>query len=313
MDAPPAFADAETRLWKNESVLPDQRFITLASGPTVRVQAVGEGPPVLFVHGAMNGGTSWASLMSRLPGFRCIALDRPGCGLSEPIEGGAVRAKTDTVKAYADDLIPDVLDALELERAAVVATSFGGLFAFRAAAAHPDRIARIVELSWAMGAPMEKVTLSLRMSAMPGMRRLMPKLPMTRGAVRMLLRQIGLRRALANGRFSDDMVEWFFVMLRDTDTMVNELNSTPDVFTPVAGLNRDMLLTDDELARITMPVHFVWGGEDPNGGAGVAREFAARFPAATLDLLEEAGHAPWIDEPDVCATLISGFLSEGSR
>ena len=277
------------------------------------MQETGEGPPVLFVHGGMNGGTSWSSLMARLPGFRCIALDRPGCGLSEPIGGDAGSAELDAVKAYADRLVPDVLDALELERASVVATSLGGFFTFRSAAAHPERFERIIELSWSMGAPMDKVTISLRMSAIPGMRRLMPKLPITRGMVRMLLRQIGLRRALANGRFSDDMVEWFYVMLRDTDTMTNEVNSSPDAFTLIGGLNREMLLTDDEISRITMPVHFVWGGEDPNGGEQVARAFSARFPDSSLDLIDEAGHAPWIDEPDRCAALITEFLSGPGR
>ena len=310
MDASPAFVAAERRLWETEGLTPEERFVTLSGGPTVRVQETGDGPPVLFVHGAMNGGTSWSSLMSRLPGFRCIALDRPGCGLSEPVGGEAGTAELGAVKAYADRLVPDVLDALDLDRASVVATSFGGFFAFRGAAAHPGRFERIVELSWSVGAPMDTVPLSLRMSAIPVMRRLMPKLPLTRGVVRMLLRQIGLKRAIANGRFTDDMVEWFFLMLRDTDTMTNEIDSTPDVFTPIAGLKREMLLTDAELARVTMPVLFVWGEEDPNGGASVARSFAARFPDATLDLLDEAGHAPWIDEPDLCATRIAAFLAD---
>lgn len=281
--------------------------MTLASGVIVRVQEWGDGPPVLFVHGAMNGGTSWANQLSRLSGFRCIAIDRPGCGMSEPARGDLTQL--DAVKAYADNLIPSVLDALALERASVVATSFGALFAFRGAAAHPDRIEQILEFSWSVGAPMERVTISLRLGAMPGMKQLMGRMPLTRGIVRTLLRQIGLKRAIANGRFSADMVEWFYVMLSDTDTMRNEIRSTPDIFTPIAGLNQDVLLTDDELSRLTMPVQFVWGAEDPNGGEAVARTFAARFPEASLVMLDEAGHAPWIDEPDRCAAIAQHFLS----
>lgn len=305
----PRIAAAEAVLWARAGVAPSERFVTLATGPRVRVQAVGEGPPVLFVHGAINGGTSWSELIGRLRGFRCLAIDRPGCGLSEPVRGAAGLAEVDAVKAYADRLIPDVLDALGLERASVVATSFGGLFAFRGAAAHPDRIDRITEFSWPMGAPMDKVTLSLRLGAVPGMRRLMPRMPLTRPVLRAMLRQIGLRRALANGRFSDEMLDWFLALLRETDTLANELRSTPGVITPVAGLNRDMLLTDAELERVTMPVQFLWGAEDPNGGPEVARSFASRLPDSRLVVLDEAGHAPWIDEPDRCASLLAGFLS----
>jgi len=304
----PRIAAAEAVLWARAGVAPSERFVTLATGPRVRVQAVGEGPPVLFVHGAINGGTSWSELIGRLRGFRCLAIDRPGCGLSEPVRGAAGLAEVDAVKAYADRLIPDVLDALGLERASVVATSFGGLFAFRGAAAHPDRIDRITEFSWPMGAPMDKVTLSLRLGAVPGMRRLMPRMPLTRPVLRAMLRQIGLRRALANGRFSDEMLDWFLALLRHTDTMANELRSTPGVITPVAGLNRDMLLTDAELGRVTMPVQLLWGAEDPNGGREIADSFASRLPDARLVMLDEAGHAPWIDEPDRCAALVAGFL-----
>ncbi len=303
------FAAVEAVLWARAGVAPTEHFVTLASGPRVRVQDVGEGPPVVFVHGAMNGGTSWFELIGRLPGFRCLAIDRPGCGLSEPVLGAAGLAEVGAVKAYADRLIPEVLDALGIKRAAVVATSFGGLFAFRGAAAHPDRIERITEFSWPMGAPMDKVTMSLRLGAVPGMRRLMPRIPMARPALRAMLRQIGLRRALATGKFSDEMLDWFLALLHDTDTMANELRSTPGVITPIAGLNRAMLLTDAELGRVTMPVQLLWGDEDPNGGLDIARSFASRLPDSRLVMLDRAGHAPWIDEPDRCATLLAGFLS----
>jgi len=309
VDVTPRYAAAERKLWATAGVQPTVRFLTLASGPTVRVQEVGEGPPVVFVHGGMNNGTSWSNLIGLLPGFRCIALDRPGCGFSAPIAGAAGLADPDAVKAYADSLIVDVLDALEIDRATVIATSFGGFFAFRGASAHPDRFERLVELSWSMGVPMEKVVLSLRAGAVPGARQLMAKMPVSRGVVRMLLRQIGLKRALANGRFSNDMVEWFYLSLRDTDTMANEVRSTPAVFTPIAGLNQEMLLTDTELAAIEAPVLFIWGAEDPNGGEKVARDFADRFADSRLHILDEAGHAPWIDEPQLCADLILSFFA----
>ena len=92
----------------------------------------------MFVHGVNNGATSWAPLAARLAGFRCILLDRPGCGLSEPIP-----RRVDTLErfaTYAETLIVDVLDALELPTAHVVGTSLGGYHTLRTAAAHPERL-----------------------------------------------------------------------------------------------------------------------------------------------------------------------------
>ncbi len=302
------FREAEGRLWHSVGVVPQERRVQLRTGENVRVQETGGGPPVLFVHGASNAGTSWMSLMAALHGFRCIALDRPGCGLSDPIAGGPLH-DIDAVESYADALLSDVLDALELPSAHVVATSYGGYFAFRGAAAHPDRVDRLVELSWPMGAPMDRVAPSMRLAALPGMQALTTRLPVTRSMVKALLRQIGLKRAIDTGRFDDDMIDWYLLLLRDTDTMGNDVRSSPKMITPLRGLNERVLLTDELLARVTMPVLFLWGDEDPNGGESVARSFAPRFPDARLEIIPEAGHAPWIDELDLCATRIQAFLT----
>jgi 2-hydroxy-6-oxonona-2,4-dienedioate hydrolase len=289
-------------------VSPLQRQVRLRSGGIVRVQEVGEGHPVLFVHGVSNAGTSWMSLIAGLEGFRCIALDRPGCGLSEPIAGGPL-SDIDAVESYADTLLRDVLDGLELPSAHVVATSYGGYFAFRGAAADPIRVDRIVEFSWPMGAPMDRVPFSMRVGTLPGIAQMTSKLPVTRAMVKMVLRQVGLARALEAGTFSDDMVDWFVSLLRDTNTMKNDVRSSPKVITPLRGLNKRMLLPDELLERVTMPVLFLWGDEDPNGGESIARSFASRFPDAQLEVIANAGHAPWIDEPDLCASRTRAFLA----
>jgi pimeloyl-ACP methyl ester carboxylesterase len=274
----------------------------------VRVQETGDGPPVLLVHGAANAGTSWMSLMAKLPDFSCIALDRPGCGLSDPIVGGPLR-DIDAIESYADGLLTDVLDALELPSAAVLATSYGGYFAVRGAAANPSRVDGIVEYSWLLGAPMDKVAMSMRVSALPGMRAVTAKMPVTRTMVKALLRQIGLRRAIETGTFTDEMIDWFLSVQRDTDTMANDLRSSPQIVAPVRGLNQRMLHTDELLARVTMPALFLWGDEDPNGGELVARTFVARLPNAQLEVIPRAGHAPWIDELDFCADRTRAFLA----
>jgi pimeloyl-ACP methyl ester carboxylesterase len=49
------------------------------------VQVVGEGLPVLFLHGVNTCGTIWAPLAGRLAGVACLLVDRPGCGLSDPL------------------------------------------------------------------------------------------------------------------------------------------------------------------------------------------------------------------------------------
>lgn len=302
------FRHHEQALWASVGVTPSERRIALRrTGCTVRVQEHGSGPTLLFVHGAATGGSSWADLVVRLDGFRCVLLDRPGCALSDPLP--APLRRIEDIEAYADGLIADLLDALGLERAHVVATSYGGYFALRGAAAHPERFDRVVELGWTIGAPMAKVPFVLRVMSVPGLRRLSGLIPANQRIVRRILRQAGLGRAVDSGAFSPAALAWFTSVLRDTPTMRNELTATPRVVRPIRGMNGRVLLPAALRARIVAPSLFVWGEKDPNGAATIARDFVAPFPEARLELLAEAGHSPWIDEPDRVADAITSFLT----
>lgn len=302
------YIHAEQRLWRHLGVTPVERHVTLASGERVRVQELGEGPPFVLIHGGSVCGTSWATLATALDDLRCILVDRPGCGLSEPIAGGPLRDLS-AVERYAHRLLGDVLDALELESAAVGATSYGGLFAFRGAAACPERVTSIVEYSWLIGAPSELAPLPARVAAVPGLQSVTTRLPMTRWMVKQALRQFGLGRAIDSGALDDVMLDWAHALLRDTDTLANEQRSSPKVFTPVRGQNVDVHLGDNLLAKVAMPVLFLWGEDDPNGRAAtVGHSFSARLPDAELVIVPGAEHAPWLDDLDTCVTRTREFL-----
>lgn len=302
------FQQAEVRLWESAGATPSERFVRLRTGGRLRVLEVGDGPPIVFVHGVNVAASSWCLLATALSGFRCVLIDRPGCGLSDPAPEVPF-ADTAALLDYADDFLAVALDALGLDRVHVAATSFGGLFALRGAAKHPDRVDRMVLYSWPMGAPMERVAISMRVATMPGMRALTPRLPVTRRLVTTVLAQAGLERALDTGAFTDEMLDWTVTLLRNTDTLRNEMRAAPRLVTPIRGINPSVLLTDDTLNAVTAPTLFLWGDEDPNGGPNIAKAFTTRLPDATLDIVSQAGHAPWIDELDQCAQRTAEFLT----
>jgi pimeloyl-ACP methyl ester carboxylesterase len=300
------YREAERRLWDDIGLPARERFLALPRlGVEVRVQEVGHGDPVLFIHGASNGGTSWARLTASLPGVRrCVLLDRPGCGLSQPLPR---QLDSDGIVEVARHLVPDVLDAMEVDRAAVVATSFGSLSALHGAAAHADRLSRVVLLAWPVGAPTAHVPSIMRMGALRPMSAMMARMPVTTASVRSMLRQIGLRRALETGRFTDLDLDVFVALLRHTDTFHNEVNGGR-YLSLRHGVVGGLVVPDEVLASITAPVLMLWGDEDPLGGPDVAHDLAARIPTATLKMLPAAGHAPWIDHPEHVAAAITKFL-----
>jgi pimeloyl-ACP methyl ester carboxylesterase len=297
------FREAERRLWRSVGATPTERRLRLPRiGTSVRVQEVGEGPVIVFVHGASNSGVSWATLAAQLEGFRCVLLDRPGCGLSDPLS----LRDPEHLASCGDALVADVLDALGLDRAHVIATSYGGYFALRGAAAHPERIGRIVEFGWMLGAPTRTVPMMLRMGSIRGAARIAAMMPQTERSIRYTLSSVGLKRALATGRFSQLMVDTYLSLLRDTDTMRNELRDAARGF-PLRG-GSTIVLSHELLGAIRSPCLFLWGEEDPLGGAATANNFVRQIPGAELVMIPEAGHAAWIDEPQYAAMVTRQFL-----
>jgi pimeloyl-ACP methyl ester carboxylesterase len=274
-----AFRSAEQQIWDAVGLAPTEQVVD-----GVRVQIVGDGPPVVLVHGTTNIGASWADLVVRLPDRRCIAVDRPGCGLSPA-----------AVHDY-PALLPRVLDGLGLDAADVISTSYGSHFAVHSAIAHRERINRLVLLGWSVGAPVKHMPLLMRAGNNRAIGGLMARMPVSRSMVRSMLRQISVANPPPH------IVDGMVGILRHTDTMRNEVKLGPPNVTEVR-------FTAEELASITAPTHLIWGADDAMGGEDEARAFAALIPGATLTLLPGVGHAPWLDQPDVVAVEVDRFLA----
>jgi len=301
-----AYRQAEQRYWTSVGLAPAERILHLDRLDTdIRVQEVGEGPVVVFVHGGSASGANWAPLVAHADGFRCVLIDRPGCGLSPAID----RDLTELTRFLeaADALVVDVLDALGVSKVPIVATSMGAMYAVRAAAAHPERVDRLVEFGFTLGAGLTHVPLSMRIATLPGLSRLMTSIPPTKGAVRAIMRQLGHGPALKDGRITPEMLAWFLALLRHTPSMRNDTHA-PKALLKLGWKGR-AVLPDEMLARVACPVRHIWGEADPMGGVEVAESFVAHFADAELEMWPDSGHAPWIDNPELAANRVVDFLT----
>lgn len=309
--APPrgeaAYRAAEARLWRTHGATPTERRIRLARNGDVevRVQEVGAGEPIVFIHGANTSGSSWIALGARLAGFRCLVLDRPGTGLSGRL-AGEVDARR--IERLGDTFVGDVLDALGIERAHVVVTSLGGYLALRSAAAEPSRFGRMVQFSWPVGAPTTWVPWLMRIAATPGLGRLVASLPPSERSVRMTFRQIGHGPSLADGRITAEDLETYLALLRHTPTLREDQRLARVLVSPLRGLS-SARLPEALLGSVRAPTHFVWGEHDPFGGLEIARRLVHLLPEASLEIVPGAGHAPWLDELDHCADAVRSHLA----
>jgi 2-hydroxy-6-oxonona-2,4-dienedioate hydrolase len=298
------YRDVEERFWKWLEVTPTEERIHLPrTDVTVRLQILGDGPPVLFLHGGGGSGASFGNLAARMKDFRCLLLDRPGTGLSDPLK---TPPNLESLPQFAETLPLDVLDALSIERAHFVSSSFGGYFALRTARAHPDRVDRIVQFSFPVGACMDPPPLFLRVGFVPILRRLVTARPPSKRMLRRLFSVMGHRESVKDGRISEEILEGFAALLKYTDTMRNEF-AMGNAFFTLRGIN-SLALQDAMLAEIKTPVLFFWGTNDHNGGADKARELVDRIPNAELELVE-GGHASWLDDIDRAAEATTDFFA----
>jgi 2-hydroxy-6-oxonona-2,4-dienedioate hydrolase len=301
-----AYREAEERWWAHQGATPNEHRLHLRRlAVDVRVQEVGNGPAVLFLHGGPNSGSTWAQVASRLQGhIRCLLVDRPGTGLSDPLPEPV---GPDRLRAFAETLVVDVLDAMDLERVHVVASSFGGMIALYSAAAHPDRFDRMVQMACPAMAPGMRTPPFMRMMMAPGLGRLIMALPPNQRAGRSILRQIGHGASLDAGRIDPAFEDWYLELQRHTDTMANDGKMIAG-FGSLRGFDRRLTIPDEVLAAVATPTYLLWGEDDTFGGAEVARHLADALPDATLELLPGAGHLPWIDDPDHAARVVTTFL-----
>ena len=114
--------------------------VTLPDGVRLHALRAGAGPPLLLLHGFTGAASTWAPFLPVLAaGHDVVAVDLLGHGRSD--------APADPARYAADrcaDDLATLLDALDIERAAVLGYSMGGRMALQLAVAHPDRLRALV-------------------------------------------------------------------------------------------------------------------------------------------------------------------------
>jgi 2-hydroxy-6-oxonona-2,4-dienedioate hydrolase len=305
-----AYRDAERALWLSVDQQPDEKVVTLATtGTNVRVQLIGSGPPILFIHGGPNSGSTWAPIVGTFDRYTRILVDRPGTGLSEPFRH---LPSVGEFHAFADHFVADVLDGLEIDTAHIVASSLGGFIALRSGAATPDRVVRMVQMACPAMVPGMQLPLFMKLMTITAFRRITGVLPPNERVGDNILRQIGHGKSLDAGRVPQNFKDWYLALQKYTDTMRSDGDLIGMVGSYRKGMNPDLVLGDEVFGAVVAPTLYLWGADDTFGDEKVARDVAAMMPNASLEMIPDAGHLPWIDFPDEIGRRSRSFIDSGS-
>lgn len=252
--------------------------------PRVALDA-GEGPPLLMLPGMLCDVSMFDALVPQLgEGRRLIGMDWPGhAGQSMP--PGSWRM------ASLVDELARTLDALALDRVALLGFSLGGMVAMRFALAHPDRVRSLVLMSTSGSA--EDVLRRAKFQLLAGLARRIgvPAWMSAQGAAANF-------SAPARRRLPEAVARW----RRGLEQMPRE--AVAGVVDMVA--RRESVL--DELARLNCPALVMVGALDSNTPPGHARVLAAAIPRARLEVIAAAGHALPVEEPQAALRVLVPWL-----
>jgi len=268
----------------------------------LRVSEIGEGEPVLFLHGFSLCSAHWAPLMAHLPSLHCIAIDMPGHGGSDGVDFRGV-----DLRRWFRDMLTNCLDELGLDSVHVVGHSQGAFIGLGLALDAPERVRSLVAIGTpavALGARID----SLRMLARPGIGPLLLSMPKPASSYRgILVRTIG---AHAVDAAPAELIRATYLGTQRRAFGKTVSSYLREMFRGVDAKPQRYVLTDDELARIGRPVLIVWGREDIGFQTlAQVRERAALIPNVRFELVP-GGHEPWLEDLESTAKAVSSFLEE---
>ena len=305
-----AARDAERAMWTETGLSVTERFVDIAQ-PRLRVRMLecgnAAGPPIVFVHGGLGEAWGFASLMARLPDFRCLTLDRPGSGLSDRVDFLRV-----DVRRLARDVLNAVLDAAGVDAAAFVANSMGGWWTFQLATDAPARVSRMVMVGCPALLLDTAAPLSMRLMSTPLLGRGLVQMmvPPNAARARDLPAILGHPREVGQ-RWSEAQLETVY-RFGNLPAFPSSWYTLLRRFLRPWGANRAMHISADQLRGIRQPTLFLWGTHDPFGGVDAGRAAAALMPSARLEVVG-IGHLPWWDDAEACANQIRQFMTGSDR
>ena len=249
--------EAEADLFRTVGADVEESFLDLANAHgRARLLAHGNGPPVVLLHGVSLSAAAWAPLFPALSGYRLLAVDLPGHGLSDP-----TTYRPGHVRRPAGTLIDDIFDALEIDDASVIGHSLGGMLALWHAATGSKRISRLVAIGEpAVALPGVRVLMPLSLLTVPGLGGGILRSPSPRPLYRRLLAG-GLGTAEVAAA-PDALLEALRLSARrpGNASTVNSLMHAIDHFRRPRA---ESVLTPQELAAIATPTMFIWGTHAP--------------------------------------------------
>jgi pimeloyl-ACP methyl ester carboxylesterase len=283
-------------------------FVVADDGARLFYRMVGTGRPVVIIPGGLFLERDLARLGE---GRTLVFYDMRNRGRSETL--------TDSSRVSIGHDVRD-LDAVRrhvgAEQVTLVGWSYLGMMVMRYAAAHPERVSRIVQIGPVAREFQTRFPDSLTArdpapvpdsASVAELARLRAEGLVEREPRAFCEAEYRLTRARLVG--DPKLIE----RVPDLCVFPNEWPSVRDrhFFWLFSSTFRDPAPAWDRFAELRLPVLVIHGTQDRNAPYGAGREWASHLPDARLVTVPGAAHLPWLDAPDTVFPAIERFLTGG--
>jgi pimeloyl-ACP methyl ester carboxylesterase len=268
-------------------------------GHRVNFNIAGRGPAVVLIHGVAGRAAQWDQTLQLLAeSHTVIAPDLLGHGDSAKPRGDY------SLGAHASG-IRDLLVGLSIERASVVGHSLGGGIAMQFAYQFPERCERLVLVS--SGGLGAEVHVLLRAATLPGSEFVLPLLAHPRvvevaSLVPRALGWLGLRT-----RVDLEEMARGYQSLSNAEARSAFIHTLRGVIDPTG---QRINASDRLYLASKMPSLIVWGCRDRIIPVEHARPAHEAMPGSGLELFDDAGHFPHLDDPLRFARTLEAFFHQ---
>jgi pimeloyl-ACP methyl ester carboxylesterase len=245
--------------------------VVRANGLEISYERLGEGPPLVFVHGAAEDGRVWQPQLAALADeFTVVAWDEPGAG-------GSSDLPTDFGLTDYANCLAALIEALALGPAHVAGLSWGGTVAQELYRYHPRLVATLILIDSYAGwkGSLSEDEVRARVA----------------GAHRMLAAPAEEFDPTLPGLFAGDPPAEFVSLLKEIAAAVRPESLQTQLSLMAAADQRDLL------AHIAVPTLLIWGELDARSPLTVARQLEQAIPDTRLVVIPHAGHVSNLEQP----------------
>ena len=237
---------------------------------------------ILLIHGLGGFAERWSTVMPILSKkYRVIAPDLPGYGYSD-------KPSIDYTPEFFSQFIFDFLDVLDIKKTNMIGTSLGGQLVAEFAIAQTKMVEKIILVC--PSGVMKSSTPTLDAYSMAA---LYPSYDTVKTAYEMMT---------GSKNVTTESIEGFIKRM-------TQPNAKMAFMSTLLALKNSPPITN-RLSNITVPTMVIWGKKDTLIPIKYANDFVSSIKNCQLEIMENCGHTPHIEDPDKFSQIVLNFLNQ---